>query len=74
MLVRVHVIPNSKEARVTKLSETDFDVKVDEKAEGGRANKRLVVLMSKHFNVQKSRVLIRSGVKSRDKVLEVIQD
>ncbi len=74
MLVKVHVIPNSKEARVTKLSETDFDVKVDEKAEGGRANKRLVEIMSKHFNVQKSRVLIRSGVKSRDKVLEVIQN
>ena len=74
MLIKVHVIPNAKEARVTKLSETDFDVKVDEKAEGGRANKRLVEIMSEHFKVPKSQIVIRSGTKSRDKVLEIIRN
>jgi uncharacterized protein len=71
MLVRVHVTPNSREARVTEVGDATFDVKVDEKAMGGRANKRLVEIMSEHFRVPKSRVTIVKGARSRDKVVEV---
>lgn len=71
MQVRVHVTPNAREARVTKVGEASFDVRVDEKAIGGRANKRLLEIMSEHFGIPKSRILIVSGAKSRDKVLEV---
>jgi len=71
MLVRVHVTPNSKEARVTKVGEASFDVKVDEKAVDGRANKRLVEILSDHFKVPRSRISIVRGAKSRDKIVEV---
>lgn len=72
MLIRVHVTPNAREARVTRVDETSFEVKVDEKATGGRANKRLVEILSEHFDVPKSRISIVSGTKSRDKVLDVV--
>jgi len=72
MLIRVHVTPNAKEARLTKVDEATFEVKVDEKATGGRANKRLVEILSEHLKVPKSRIAIVSGARSRDKVLEVI--
>ncbi len=72
MLIRIHVTPNAREVRVTKVNEASFEVKVDEKAEGGRANKRLLEILSKHFKVPKSRILLISGTKSRDKLVEVI--
>lgn len=71
MLIRVHVTSNSKEARVTKVGEASFDVKVDEKAMGGRANRRLVEILSEHFKVPRSRISIVRGAKSRDKMVEV---
>jgi uncharacterized protein (TIGR00251 family) len=71
MLVRVHVTPNAREALVTRVDEASFEVRVDEKATGGRANKRLVEILSEHFKVPKSRISIVNGAKSRDKVVEV---
>ena len=72
MRIRVRVAPNARVARVVKVSEADFEVKVDERATDGRANKRLVEILSGHFRVPKSRFLIVSGARSRDKVLEVV--
>ena len=74
MLIRVHVTPNAREARVTEIGEASFEVRVDEKATGGRANKRLVEILSQHFKVSKSRISVVRGAKSRDKVVEVALD
>ncbi len=71
MLVKVRVTPNAREARVTKVDEANYEVKVDERATDGRANKRLLEILSKHFGVPKSRIVIVSGARSRDKVLAV---
>ena len=71
MLVRVHVTPNAKKAQVAKVDDGSFEVKVDERAAGGRANKRLVEILAEHFGVPKSRIAILRGAKSRDKLLEV---
>ncbi len=72
MLVKVRVTPNAKEVRISKTSEAGYEVKVDEKAVGGRANKRLLEILSKHFNVPKSKITIVKGAKSRDKMVEII--
>lgn len=64
--------PNAKEARVTRTSETSFEVRVDEKAVAGRANKRLLEILSEHFEVAKSRITIVRGARSKDKVVEII--
>ncbi|MHB2035747.1 MAG: DUF167 domain-containing protein [Nitrososphaerales archaeon] len=72
MLIRVLVTPNAKEAKVTKISNTDYEVKVDERAVDGRANKRLIEILSKYFNVPKSKIKIAKGAKSRDKMIQVI--
>ena len=74
MLIKVIVTPNAKEARVTKTSETDYEVRVDEKAVEGKANKRLVEILSEHFNIPKSKIAILKGTKSRNKIIEVILD
>lgn len=71
MLIKVHVTLNAKEARVVRVGEAEFEVKVDERAVEGRANKRLLAILSEHFRVPKSKIHIVRGAKSRDKILEV---
>ena len=71
MLIGVHVIPNAKQAVVTKISETSYEIRVDETALRGRANRRLVEVLSDHFKVSKSRVSIVKGEKSREKIVEI---
>ena len=61
--------PNSREARVVRVSEDYFEVRVDEKAVGGRANKRLLEVLAEHFKVPKSRISILRGTKSRNKIV-----
>ena len=72
VLLKVRVTPNAKEARVVKLGEADFEVRVDEKAADGRANKRLLEILSEHFGIPKSRMVIVKGARSRDKILEIV--
>ena len=72
MLIRVRVTSSAKEARVTKTGESSFEVRVDERAVGGRANKRLLEILSEHFNVPKSSITIVRGARSRDKMVEII--
>jgi uncharacterized protein (TIGR00251 family) len=72
MLIRVYVTPNAREARVVNVSDDYFEVRVDEMAVGGRANKRLLEILAEHFKVQKSRISILKGTKTRDKLVQVI--
>jgi len=72
MLLRVFATPNANEARVDKVSDDHFEVRVDEMAVGGRANKRLLEILAEHFNVQKSRISILKGTKTRNKLVQVI--
>ena len=72
MLIRVHVTPNAREARVVKVSNDYFEVRVDERAVDGRANKRLLEILAEHFKIQKSRISILKGTRTRTKLVQVI--
>ena len=69
LLIRVLVTPNAKEVRVTKVSENNYEVRVDERAIEGMANKRLIEIIADHFKVPKSKIHIVKGSKSRDKLV-----
>lgn len=71
MLVKVRVEPNAKQARVTKTGEDSFEIRVDERAVDGRANRRLREILAEHFNVSKSKIVLVKGAKSRDKIVEI---
>ena len=71
MLIRVYVTPNAREAGVVKVSEDYFEVRVNEKAAAGRANKRLLEILAEDFKVPKSRISILRGTKSRNKIVQV---
>ncbi len=70
MLVKVRVVPRAKREEVIPEGDS-LVVKVREPPEGGRANKRVVELLAKHFGVSKSRVEIVRGHRSREKLVRV---
>ena len=72
MLIKVRVTPGAKGSHVAKVGEADYEVRVDEAAVEGRANKRLVEILSEYFGVKKSRIVIKRGTRSRDKILEIL--
>jgi uncharacterized protein (TIGR00251 family) len=74
MLISVYVTPNAREAGVVKVSEDYYEVRVDERAVGGRANKRLLEILAEHFKVPKSRITILKGTKTRNKTIQVNLD
>ena len=74
MRIGVTVVPNSKRPAVFRIDDANYRVKVDARAVEGRANERLVELLSEHFGVPKSRVTIVAGARGRRKTVEVGRD
>ncbi|PIU67712.1 MAG: hypothetical protein COS84_03880, partial [Armatimonadetes bacterium CG07_land_8_20_14_0_80_40_9] len=54
--IQVKVIPNSKEAKIKEESEKILKVKVDAPAREGKANKRLIEILARHFSKPKTSI------------------
>jgi len=70
--IQVKVKPNSKTTEVSQEKDS-FIVKVKELPKEGKANQAVVKLLAEHFGVPQSQVRILSGLKSRNKVIEVVK-
>ncbi len=64
------MVPRARREGVTPEGEV-LVVRVREPPEGGRANRRVVELLAKHFGVPKSQVEIVRGHRSREKLVRV---
>ncbi|OGI11649.1 hypothetical protein A3K64_00845 [Candidatus Micrarchaeota archaeon RBG_16_36_9] len=71
MKINVIVIPNAKDSEVIKIDETNYKVRVDAPALDGKANKRLIEILSEYFKVQKSLISIIKGLKGKNKIIEI---
>lgn len=72
MMIKVKVSPGTKKEAVFKKSEGRFEVSVKEKARQGAANERLIHVLAGYFRVPSRRVFLRSGLKRRNKIMEII--
>jgi len=70
--VKVKVKPNSKTEELSQAGDT-FVVKVKEPPKEGKANQAVIKLLAKHFGVPQSQVRILSGIKSKNKVIEIVE-
>jgi len=73
MRIQVRVRPNSRTEEVSQEGDS-FIVKVKEPPKEGKANQAVIKLLAEHFGVAKSRVRILSGLKSKNKVVEVVEE
>lgn len=71
MKIQVLVHPNAKNPRIEKDLLGDTHVYVSSPPLEGKANKEAVEALAKHFNVSKSKVVLLSGQKSKNKLFSV---
>ena len=71
MEILVMVVPNSKNFEVIKIDDKSYKIRVDAPAIEGKANKRLIEILSCYFNVPKSSIKIVKGNRSRKKIIRI---
>ena len=68
--IRVRVIPNSKGEQVAREGD-GLLVRVKEPAKEGKANQAVIKSLARYFNVPQDAISVSSGLKSKNKVIEV---
>ena len=68
MKLCAHIKPNSKHTEGVELVGDIYEIRVKAPAVAGKANKRAIEVLAKHFDVPKSHVTLVSGATSRYKV------
>ena len=69
MKLEIRVQPRSSKEEVKRLSEGSYKVYMHEPAIEGKANKKLIEILSRYFGVKKSEISIISGLKSKNKIV-----
>lgn len=69
--IAVTVKPGSKSPGITRLSDRDYRVAVGAPARNGNANQAVVDILAGYFGVAKSRINIRRGQLSRNKIIDI---
>ncbi|TLY33490.1 MAG: DUF167 domain-containing protein [Ignavibacteria bacterium] len=72
MKIGVRVKPNAHKNEVTRLDGNRYLVSVTAPPSGGKANSKLIELLSDYFDMPKSRITIVKGAGVREKVVEII--
>jgi uncharacterized protein len=70
MKIFVKVIPNAKEEKVEVIGDGEYLVRVKAPPVDGKANARVIDVLSEYFHVAKRNVLIKNE-KSRKKIIEI---
>jgi uncharacterized protein len=68
---RVKVKPNSKNPRIEEAPDGSLTVHLKSPSIEGRANEERIARLGGHYKVPKSRLRIKSGAASRNKLVEI---
>ena len=75
MKIRCKIKPNSKKGNLIQKSQDEngefFEIFIREPTIEGKANLAVIKLLSEEFGVSKSKVSLKTGVKSRFKIFEI---
>lgn len=71
MYVSVKAVPNAKKEKIEKISNTEFVISVKEKAERNLANRKIVEVLSNHFNIALNKIKLVGGHRSYKKVFSI---
>lgn len=70
MIYNIRVITNAKESKV--IMGESIKVYTTAVPEDGKANKEVIKILAKHFNIAKSKIKIIRGKTKRDKTIEIM--
>ncbi len=71
MFVHVRVLPGARRERVTKNSETEFQIEVKEPKERNLANKRIREILAEEFGLDIGQVRMLTGHRSPSKIFSI---
>jgi uncharacterized protein (TIGR00251 family) len=71
MKKQVKVKPNSKQQNIQEAADGSLTVHLKSPPVDGKANEELISLLAKKFDVPKSQVTIKSGLSSKNKLVEI---
>ncbi len=74
MQKQVKVKPNSKKQTIEESADGTLMVHLKSPPVDGKANKELIELLAKKFDVPKSNIRIKLGLSSRTKLIEIDTD
>lgn len=71
---QVKVKPNSKNQNIDETADGSLIINLKSPPVDGKANEELIQILAKKFEVSKSRISIKFGLSSRNKVVEIDVD
>lgn len=74
MQKKVKVKPNSKIQKIEEEADGSLKVHLKSPPVDGKANEELIKLLAEKFDVSKSHIKIKSGLSSRQKLIEIDTD
>jgi hypothetical protein len=74
MQKKVKVKPNSKVQKIEEEADGSLSVRLKSPPVDGKANEELIKLLAEKFDVPKSHITIKSGLSSRQKLVEIDTD
>lgn len=74
MKIQIKVKPNSKHQKIEEGTDGSLTVRLKSPPVDGKANQELIEILAKKFGVAKSQIVIKSGLSSRNKLVEIGKD
>jgi len=71
MIIEIKVTPGSKKQTIEK-KDNIYKITTLNIPQKGKVNKELIEIISSYFDVSKNQVHIKHGLKSRNKIIEII--
>jgi uncharacterized protein (TIGR00251 family) len=71
MKIQINVKPNSKQQKIEEENDGTLTVRLKSPPVDGKANQELIEILAKKFGVAKSQIVIKSGLFSRNKLIEI---
>lgn len=72
-ILKLYIQPGAKKNQIIGLLQGELKIKLASPAIEGRANVALTKLLTELFQVPRSNIILKSGEKSRHKIVEVYQ-
>lgn len=73
MKIQIKVKPNSKQQKIEEENDGTLIVRLKSLPVDGKANQELIEMLAKKFRVAKSQIIIKSGLSSRNKLIEIAE-
>jgi len=71
MLINIKIFPSSGKQKIIKIDESNYKIYLKQVPEKNKANLELIDALAKYFNISKNEIIIKHGLKSRKKLIEI---